>query len=168
MLERRPSARPGAFKDTPNRAGATNFVHPDLVAGTLVEGFRFHEGLPPGLARAIFMMFLVSEVHPFADGNGRVARVLMNADLTNVGQQRIVVPLSYRDNYLQGLRALSRNGDARPLIRILDVAQRYAAAIDWSNLEDAEQALEETNAFVRPDEVEETGRRLQLPPPPAA
>jgi len=27
------------------------------------------------------MMFLVSEVHPFLDGNGRIARVMMNAEL---------------------------------------------------------------------------------------
>jgi len=30
-------------------------------------------------------MFLVAEVHPFADGNGRVARALMNAELTTAG-----------------------------------------------------------------------------------
>ena len=34
------------------------------------------------------MMFLVAEVHPFADGNGRVARVMMNAELIAGGQQR--------------------------------------------------------------------------------
>jgi hypothetical protein len=163
MLGRRPAARPGEFKEKPNRAGATSFVHPDLVDGTLVEGFRFHEALPPGLARATFMMFLVSEVHPFADGNGRVARVLMNADLTAAGEQRIVVPLSYRDDYLQALRALSRSGNPKPLVRVLDFAQQYAAAIDWSDLGRAERTLDGTNAFVAPDEVEESGRRLRLP-----
>jgi Fic family protein len=32
------------------------------------------------------MMFLVSEVHPFTDGNGRVGRVLMNAESTAAGE----------------------------------------------------------------------------------
>jgi hypothetical protein len=163
MLERRPAARPGAFKEKPNRAGSTTFVHPDLVAGTLVEGYRFYEALPPGLARAIMMMFLVSEVHPFTDGNGRVGRVLMNAELTAAGLQRIVVPLSFRDDYLHGLRALSRNANANALVRVLDFAQQYAGAIDWSDLGRAERVLAETNAFVAPDEVEETGRHLRLP-----
>lgn len=163
MLGRRPAAIPGSFKLRVNQAGGTTFVHPDLVVGTLTEGFRYLEPLPKGLARATFMMFLVSEVHPFTDGNGRVARVLMNAELTAVGQQRIVIPLPYRDNYLQGLRALSRGGDPRPLIRILDFAQRYAAAIDWSNLETAKARLAETNAFVPPDVAEEKGLRLVLP-----
>ena len=32
------------------------------------------------------MMFLVSEVHPFADGNGRAARIMMNAELVAAGE----------------------------------------------------------------------------------
>ena len=35
---------------------------------------RFYLGLPDGLARAIFVMFFITEVHPFVDGNGRIAR----------------------------------------------------------------------------------------------
>ncbi|MDQ3724408.1 MAG: Fic family protein [Actinomycetota bacterium] len=163
ILARRPAARPGSFKAQPNQAGGTTFVHPDLVEGTLSEGFRYLEPLPPGLARATFMMFLISEVHPFADGNGRVARVLMNAELTAVGRQRITIPLSYRENYLQGLRALSRNGNPRPLVRVLDFAQRYAAGIDWSDLEAAKRMLSRTNALVPPDVAEEKGLRLELP-----
>lgn len=163
MLARRPAVRPGSFKAKPNQAGGTTFVHPDLVEGTLSEGFRYLEPLPAGLARAIFMMFLVSEVHPFTDGNGRVGRVLMNAELTAAGQQRITIPLSYRDDYLQGLRGLSRNGNPRPLVRVLNFAQRYAAAIDWSNLETAKAQLAQTNAFLPPDVAEEKGLRLVLP-----
>ena len=163
MLERRPQARPGQFKTRQNQAGGTSFVHPDVVEGTLREGFRYRDVLPPGLARAIFMMFLVSEVHPFTDGNGRVGRVLMNAELSSEGQQRIVIPLVFRDNYLQGLRALSRNGEPGPLIRVLDYAQRYASLVPWQDLRDAERVLTETNAFVTPEEADETGARLRLP-----
>ncbi len=163
MLARRPAANPGSFKLKPNRAGATTFVHPDLVEGTLSEGYRYHEPLPAGLAKAIFLMFLVGEVHPFTDGNGRVARVLMNAELSAAGEQRIVIPIVYRDNYLQALRALSRNGNPRPLVRVLDFAQEYAAAIDWSDLRTAKRMLEATNAFVTPELAEERGLRLELP-----
>jgi hypothetical protein len=163
MLERRPAAGPGSFKTRSNQAGATVFVHPDMVEGTLVEGYRFLAALPAGLSQAIFMMFLVSEVHPFTDGNGRVGRVLMNSALSAMDQQRIVIPLSYREDYLQGLRALSRNGDPRPLVRILDYAQEYAAAIDWSDLREAERMLDETNAFIPPDVAEKKGLRLLLP-----
>lgn len=163
MLARRPAARPGSFKAKPNQAGGTTFVHPDLVEGTLSEGFRYLKPLPAGLSRAIFMMFLISEVHPFTDGNGRVGRVLMNAELTAAGDQRIVIPLSFREDYMQSLRALSRSGNPQPLVRVLDFAQRYAAAIDWSSLSRAKEMLAMTNALVPPDVAEEKGLRLTLP-----
>lgn len=163
MLGRRPAVNPGAFKTRVNRAGSTTFVHPDLVEGTLREGYRYYEPLPAGLPKAIFLMYLIGEVHPFTDGNGRVARVLMNAELSAAGEQRIVIPIVYRDNYLQGLRALSRNGNPQPLVRVLDFAQAYAAAIDWSDLRTAERMLERTNAFVTPEDAEERNVRLELP-----
>ena len=52
------------------------------------------------------MMFLVTEVHPFADGNGRVARIMMNAELAAAQQTRVLIPIVYRSNYLSSLRAL--------------------------------------------------------------
>lgn len=163
MLERRPQASPGAFKARQNRAGDTTFVHPDLVNGTLIEGYRFYEALPRGLSQAIFMMFLISEVHPFVDGNGRIGRIVMNAALSAVGEQRIVIPIVYRDEYLQALRAMSHGANPRPLIRVLDFAQAYAAAIDWSDLLGAERMLERTNAFLAPGLADERGVRLELP-----
>jgi Fic family protein len=49
------------------------------------------------------MMFLVAEVHPFADGNGRVARIMMNAELVAARESRIIVPTVFRNNYLMAL-----------------------------------------------------------------
>lgn len=69
---------PGSFKTTTNRVGNTVFVAPDLVAGTLENGFAFLEGLGDPFQRAVFMMFLVSEVHPFTGGNGRIARIMLH------------------------------------------------------------------------------------------
>ncbi|HVD39146.1 MAG TPA: Fic family protein [Solirubrobacterales bacterium] len=163
ILERRPQAGPGVFKTRANRAGATSFVHPDLVVGTLIEGYRFLEPLSSGLSRAIFFMFLIAEVHPFTDGNGRIARIFMNAALSDLEDQRVLIPLSYRDDYLDGLRALSRTRDPRPLLRVIDFAQRYATGIDWTDHARAQAMLEETNAFVLPEEAEEKGRRLRMP-----
>ena len=163
MLARRSSVNPGSFKTRPNRAGATTFVHPELVEGTLIEGYRYYESLPAGLAKAIFMMFLVAEVHPFTDGNGRVGRVLMNAELTAVGAQRALIPIVYRDNYLQGLRALSQSGNPQPLVRVLDFAQEYAAGVEWRDLKAAERILAKSNAFLPPEAADERGLRLRLP-----
>ena len=106
--------------------------------------------LPPGFQRAVFAMFLVSEVHPFADGNGRVARALSNAELTAAGQQRLIVPTVFRDDYLQALRAMSRQANPTPLIRVLDRAQDLCAQLEWINLDRAETYLRDAHAFDTP------------------
>ena len=158
FMEARPDKNPGAFKTKSNRAGNTVFVDPDLVTGTLEKGFEFLQGLGEPLHRAIFMMFLVSEVHPFADGNGRAARIMMNAELIAGGQERLIIPTAYRVDYLGGLKSLSQTGNPTPVIRMLDHAQRYTAAIDWRDLKTAQAMLIETGAF-----SEGENAKLKLP-----
>ncbi len=149
----RPELAPGEYKDRANRAGMTVFVHPELVRGTLSEGFAVLNTLPAGLARATFAMFLAAEVHPFADGNGRVARLLMNAELSAAGLCRVTVPLSYRDEYMSALRALSLNGNPTPLWRMVDRAQRWAASMDWTDRDRVLESLKQTNALVSPEQA---------------
>ena len=115
------------------------------------------------LHRAIFMMFLIAEVHPFADGNGRVARIMMNAELVAAGEQRIVIPTIYRANYLSALKAISNRTSAEPLIRMLDFAQRFSVAIDWTSFARAEAELKAGYAFMDSAEAEEKGIRLRIP-----
>lgn len=163
LLASRPDARPGRFKQEDNRAGATDFVAHGLVDGTLREGFSRLASLTDPFQRAVFVMFLIAEVHPFDDGNGRLARVFMNAELATAGTQRIVVPPVYRDDYLGALRALSRSANPVPLHRMLAFAQDVARRIDWSDYDAARRMLEDANAFLTPDEAEDSGRRLRIP-----
>ena len=159
----RPGNGPGQFKEIGNRAGHTVFVVPDLVRGTLERGFDLARSLETPFQRAVFLKFLVSEVHPFADGNGRTARIMMNAELVAGGEERIVIPTIYRDNYLTALRALSRNGICEPLIGVLDYAQKWTAAVDWRSVAETERELRALNAFLDPRAAEDEGRRLQMP-----
>lgn len=163
IMESRPDKRPGEFKLTENRAGATVFVAPDLVAGTLQQGFDLCRGLETPFQRAVFTMFLVAEVHPFADGNGRAARIMMNAELVAADEERIVIPTVYRANYLSALKALSRNGPPEPLIRMLDYAQKWTAAVDWCTVEETRHELDACNAFLDSNVADEEGRRLRMP-----
>jgi hypothetical protein len=164
IMELRPEKGPGRFKKTSNRAGATTFVAPELVEGTLEQGFDLCRSLEMAFQRAVFMMFLISEVHPFADGNGRTARIMMNAELVASGEERIIIPTVYRSNYLSALKALSQSGVSEPVIRMLDFAQKWTAAIAWGELETTRRELEVCNAFLDPLEAEEQGLRLKLPP----
>jgi hypothetical protein len=70
--------RPGFFKEAVNRTGDSVFVLPGLMAETLRTGWDLVGELDTAFERAVYVMFLISEVHPFDDGNGRVARVMMN------------------------------------------------------------------------------------------
>jgi Fic/DOC family len=157
MLAQRPEVGPGAFKVDPNRAGSTYFVEPDLVEGTLREGFRFYASLPAGFYRALFAMFLVSEVHPFADGNGRMARILMNSELTAAGEQRIVVPVSARHDYLNALRGLTHNGNVRSYVRVMAALQALTAETPYSDRRAAELWLHRRGLFRDPSEEEGFG-----------
>jgi len=108
-------------------------------------------------------MFLVAEIHPFSDGNGRLSRIMMNAGTGAAGEQRIIIPTIYRANYLSALKAISNRTSAEPLIRTLDFAQRFTRAIDWQNFKRAESELREAKAFMDSAEADEQGIRLRLP-----
>ena len=88
---------------------------------------------------------------------------MMNAELVAGAEERIVIPTVFRGNYLAALRALSRTGRPEPLVRVLDYAQRWTIAVDWSSREVAERELEACNAFMDSDEAETEGRRLRMP-----
>jgi hypothetical protein len=152
MMARRPEAAPGAFKTAPNRAGDTVFVDPAYVRGTLRKGWELGRDLAPGLARAIFMAFLVSDVHPFVDGNGRLSRIMMNAELVSAGQSTIIIPTVYRDDYLLALRALSRRHRAAPLVQALLRAHRFSHR-EFSPYPAALAELTRRNWFREPDEA---------------
>lgn len=153
ILTARPDTHPGEIKTKPNRAGDTHFVAPGLVRGTLAKGFEFYKVLDSPSARAAFMMFLVAEVHPFADGNGRVARIMMNAELVAAGLRRLIIPTVFRDDYLGALRALSRRGEPAAYLRMLDRAQEFSTSVDFSDFVAAQRSLTAGNAFKEPGEA---------------
>lgn len=152
LLSARASKKPGQFKDLNNRAGETHFVDFNLVRGTLIEAFNYYQNLEDPFSRAAYIMFIISEIHPFLDGNGRIARVMMNAELVAAGQTRIIIPTVYRDDYLGALRRLTRNKDPEVYIRMLQRAQEFCAALDASDMNKLEEQLEAGNAFKEHDE----------------
>ena len=163
IMAGRPEERPGQFKTSANRAGATEFVAPARARGTLRRGYERYRLLEPGFRRAVFGMFLVAEVHPFGDGNGRVARALANAELSAAGQRRLMIPIVYREDYLGALRAMSRQGAPTPLIRALSRAQAWAAEVNWLTMASARADLDRTHALLSTGEADERGVILRLP-----
>ena len=72
-----------------------------------------------------------------------------------------MIPLSYRDEYMSALRALSLNDNPAALSRMLDRAQRWAASIDWTSREVVIAQLTDTNALVPPVEAQAPNMHLR-------
>lgn len=147
LLSARTAKHPGQFKDRNNRAGNTHFVDYTLVRGTLIKGFEYYNALSHPFARAAYIMFLISEVHPFLDGNGRIARIMMNAELVCQGQAKIIIPTVYRDDYLGALRRLSRQEDPAAYIRMLERAHTFSDTLTGDDIGIMQKQLEDANAF---------------------
>jgi len=149
MMEKRPEATPGHFKLEPNRAGNTWFVEPGLVRGTLIEGSELARSVPEGLARALYMAFLISEVHPFSDGNGRISRLVMNAELSRVGEARIIIPTLFHEEYVDCQRQLSRQNEPAGHIRALTLMQAWTVALEYGELNKLIASVKATDALER-------------------
>lgn len=148
ILQARPDKLPGQWKLKGNQAGSTIFVPPGLVRGTLIEGFDRIRALGHPLASALMAMFVVAETHPFTDGNGRTARLMMNSVLSRHGLSRIMIPAVYREDYLLPLKALSNNRDPIPLLAAMIRAQHWSAAFDYTQARDkVRAAMAACNAF---------------------
>ena len=106
-------------------------------------------------------MFILSEVHPFLDGNGRIARLMMNAEFVSVGQSKIIIPTVYRDDYMGTLRKLTRQGDCISFIKMMQKAHEFSETIFGDNYAEMHEYLSQCNAF-----SEHTEARLKIIPRP--
>lgn len=117
------------------------FVTPELVLGTLEKGYELIMSVPMPEQRAALATFVVAEVHPFADGNGRTSRLALNLFLTQAGLTRIIIPTVFRDDYISALKALSINAHPVPMVRMLGRAARFSRWLDMRSKEGAFAAL---------------------------
>jgi len=76
--------------------------------------------------RAVLGHWLVGYIHPYMDGNGRIARFLMNAMLASGGFPWTVVRVEDRKRYLGALDRASIDLNIAPFASLL------AERITWS------------------------------------
>jgi Fic family protein len=95
------------------------YTPPEHVPGQmerLVELYRETEGAHP-VVRAAWLHHRFICVHPFADGNGRVARALTLLVLLRERYAPLVVDRRNRPDYIAALDA-ANDGDLRPLVHL--------------------------------------------------
>ena len=68
---------------------------------------------------AILGHFMFGFIHPYMDGNGRMARFIMNAILVSHGYPWLVIKVEHRDSYMQALESASVDGDVKPFVAFI-------------------------------------------------
>lgn len=97
--------------------------------------------------RGPYYLFLIAEVHPFDDGNGRLSRLVMNAELSRVGRSRVIIPTLFHPQFVDCLRALTRGNETEPLIKALSRMATWCAQFDYANLDNLLAKVAAANAF---------------------
>jgi Fic family protein len=139
----------GLYIDLFSPSVDAGIVSPELLRGWRTEPayLRGHVYVPPGpeklprlmrqyeelvngvtgdpLVRAILAHLEFVTVHPYPDGNGRLARLLMNVALLGGGLPWITIRNDDRAPYFAALHAAQVEGDAIPFARLV---LRYAEA----------------------------------------
>lgn len=124
---------PGAFKTLPNNPTRPDgIIHqycpPEHVGSeldNLLSWYHDYVQQPNDyhpLLVAAWLHHRFAQIHPFPDGNGRVARALVTWHLIQHGYLPIVVTRHDRNNYINALEAAD-DGDLGPLVRLTALLQ---------------------------------------------
>lgn len=113
----------GAFKQRPNnplrRDGKVHeYCPPEQVDSEMDRLVALYHALPPELpeVRAAWLHHCFTQIHPFQDGNGRVARALASFEFIRAGLLPLLVERDDRDTrYIPALEAAD-DGDLQPLV----------------------------------------------------
>ncbi|MDE0394846.1 MAG: Fic family protein [Gammaproteobacteria bacterium] len=96
------------------------------VRSAMPAFFDLLEGESEPSAQAVLGHWLFGYIHPYPDGNGRLARFVMNVLLASAGYPWTVVRVEDRDGYLAALESASVAQEIEPFTRFL--AQRVASS----------------------------------------
>lgn len=86
------------------------------------------QGEPEPIVRAVLGHWLFGFIHPYMDGNGRLARFLMNLMMASGGYPWTIVRTTRRKEYLDALEAASANQEILPLAKFI----REEMSVDWT------------------------------------
>ena len=98
----------------------------DLLRWYDEEGARLHP-----ILRAVQLHTDFVKIHPFVDGNGRTARLLLNLELLKAGYPAIVLPVQRRLEYYEAIDAAHTDGDMAPITDLVTDCLRDAFDQYW-------------------------------------
>ncbi|CAN5771639.1 Fic family protein [soil metagenome] len=100
----------------------------EAVRDAMPALFDLLESEAESSVRAVLGHWLVGYIHPYPDGNGRIARFLMNVMLASGGYPWTVIRVEDRNAYMAALEGASVETDIRPFARFLADRLRWSMA----------------------------------------
>lgn len=97
----------GRYSTQPRRVAGSRVVFPNPAkVPSLMESFgQWMEDAPIGFETALEAHLRLVSIHPFSDGNGRTARLLMNLLLMKAGYPPLVIRPEDRLEYLESIES---------------------------------------------------------------
>ena len=125
-----PASALAGYRNGPVYLRGSRHVPPrwEAVRDAMPTLFNLIEGEGEPSVKAVLGHWLFGYIHPYADGNGRMARFVMNVLLASGGYPWTVIRADDRDAYLASLESASINQDMEQFARFL--AERVAPALE--------------------------------------
>jgi Fic family protein len=170
--------RPGQYKTMPNHVRtSTGNIHyyasPEETPakmGDLMDWYRreLDKGQVHPLVLAATFHYQFVTIHPFDDGNGRMARLLMNLILMQAGFPPVIVRNDAKDTYLLALEKADEDNDLEPFISLVGEAltrslDLYLRGAKGENIEEFDDLDKKLALLHKKLEVEETARPEKNP-----
>ena len=122
------------YRNNPVYLRTSRYVPPrwEAVREAMPALFDLLEKEPEPSVRAVLGHWLFGYIHPYPDGNGRMARFLMNAMLASGGYPWTVIRVRDRNAYLKALDSASIDMDINPFAAF--VAKRVRWSLEQHDL----------------------------------
>lgn len=152
---------PGKYKLLPNHVltfsgKIHHYVEPIHVKGEmekLLTWVHSAKGLDPVEKAAIFHYRFVA-IHPFDDGNGRMARLLMNLILMKAKYPPCIIKMVHRKSYLKALEEVDLKKTIEPFIEFVSEELLATLEVILSILEGKEMAIENSQTINRTERLQ--------------
>jgi Fic family protein len=116
--------RAGVWRDVPIIVSGTDYKFPtpnklETLMTELEMWIKENREIihPVEFAAMLHLRFVT--IHPFIDGNGRVARLLLNTALIQKGYLPTIIPPIMRTDYLSFIRLYQNKNDAKPFCNLI-------------------------------------------------
>jgi hypothetical protein len=116
------------YRNIPVYLRTSRYVPPrwEAVRDAMPALFDLLESEQEPSVRAVLGHWMFGYIHPYPDGNGRMARFLMNVMLASGGYPWTVIRVEDRDNYLHALDSASVDADIKPFAQFIERCVRQS------------------------------------------